>query len=659
MSDTVSMSAAPLAKRRSGSVSVGGLVFALAAAACVALPLTVPLTGYELNLLMQASTYAIAVFGLVVVLGYTGQINLAQAAFFGLGAYCVGLGTTNFGLGYWLSLVLSVAIAAVAGAILGLASLRLAGHYLAMVTISFQTILSLALNNWISLTNGPDGVRGIKRPEIFTDSRYYLAFCIAMFFASGLAVFLLKRRRLGRAMQAVRDNELAAGVAGIDTFGTKVASFTISAMLGGFGGGLFAGGFGYISPDQFTFAESIVFLTMALLGGAVSPFGAALGTGLLILLPEWLRFLKVVYLAVYGAAVILIMVFLPDGLWGIVTWAGKRLFPLRNVEVDSITPLPLTQQEGQSDGAVRPPHPNPLPQARLGELATQSGRIRERMRLGRGSSAVLPASAGEGSSSVLSPLGKRDRMRGDFRPVLDVRRLSKHFGGLKAVDEVDLAVRENSVHALIGPNGSGKTTMLNVLSGLYRPTGGSILFGGNDITHAPPHKRARLGLGRTFQNIRLFPGMSVLDNVIVGAEQPGHALAGGEAIRDHALSALKFVGLADRAYRDIGSLSYGHQRLVEIARALAANPKLILLDEPGAGLNHAEKDGFVDLLKQLKGHGLTILIIDHDMAMVEQVADHITVLNFGRRIADGSPQDVLRNPDVVAAYLGEADSDAA
>jgi branched-chain amino acid transport system permease protein len=557
-------------------------------------------TAYSLNLLMQASTYAIAVFGLTVVLGYCGQINLAQAAFFGMGAYSVALGTTAWGLSFWSALVIGVGAAGAAGAALGLTSLRLGGHYLAMVTISFQTILSLVLNNWISLTRGPDGVTGIQRPSFLggslADSGTYLAFCIAVLWIVGFLVWRLGRTRLGRAMKAVRDNELAAGVAGVDTYRTKVTAFTLSALLGGLGGGLFASGFAYISPDQFSFGESVVFLTMALLGGVRSPFGAALGTALLILLPEWLRFLKVVYLAVYGAAVILIMVFMPEGIWGYAAGIARRFRPAARARSGSIPPLPLTTRAGGEDGSV----------------------------------------------------------------ILSVRALSKHFGGLKAVDRVDLQIRRNSVHALIGPNGSGKSTLLNVLSGLYATTGGEIGLEGEPIGRLHPHQRAGRGLGRTFQNIRLFTAMSVLDNVIVGAERPGNRLPGGRAaLENHALAALAFVGLAERAADGVQSLSYGHQRLVEIARALAGNPSLLLLDEPGAGLNHVEKQGLVALLERLKGHGLTILVIDHDMNLVEQVADHITVLNFGRRIADGPPAQVLRNAEVIAAYLGEANDRAA
>jgi branched-chain amino acid transport system permease protein len=585
-----SLGRAAKARSATGRSALAGTLYLAAAALTVAAALAIPLSAYSLNLLMQASTYAIAVLGLIIVLGYTGQINLAQAAFFGLGAYSVALGTTAFALPFWLALGIGVLVAALAGAVLGLTTLRLGGHYLAMVTISFQTIVTLVLTNWVSFTRGPDGVTGIKRPLLLAQSGPYLGLCIAALFLVVFLVWRLKKTKLGRAMQAVRDNELAASVVGVDTYRTKVLAFTLSALLGGLGGALFAGGFAYISPDQFSFAEAVVFLTMALLGGAGSPGGAVLGTGLLILLPEWLRFLKVIYLAVHGAAVILIMVFMPDGIWGYATALWRKARPVRPLDYGTIPPLPLTLATGAEDGSV----------------------------------------------------------------ILSVRGLSKHFGGLKAVDAVDLSIRRNHVQALIGPNGSGKTTMLNVLSGIERPTQGSIVFDGIDVTRRPAHQRAGHGLGRTFQNIRLFGAMSVLDNVMVGAERPGQVVSGHAAgLQRHALAALDFVKLAPRAQERVGNLSYGHQRLVEIARALAGTPKLLFLDEPGAGLNHIEKDELVRLLKRLKGHGLTIFIVDHDMHLVEQVADHITVLNFGKRIADGTPAEVLRHPDVIAAYLGE------
>jgi branched-chain amino acid transport system permease protein len=244
--------------------------------------------------------------------------------------------------------------------------------------------------------------------------------------------------------------------------------------------------------------------------------------------------------------------------------------------------------------------------------------------------------------------------------LLKTEQLSKHFGGLKALDLVDLEVRRGSVHALIGPNGSGKTTLINVVTGLYRPTGGRVTFLGHDITHAAPHRRNHLGLARTFQNIRLFRGLTVLENVMIGAERKHNDVATHpQAVVERALAALDFVGLRGDAHRQVSDLSYGFQRYVEVARALAASPEVLLLDEPGAGLNLTEKHELGALLRRLKGHGLTILIIDHDMRLVEQVADYITVLNFGRRIADGLPRDVLTHPDVVAAYLGEAHHEAA
>jgi len=240
-------------------------------------------------------------------------------------------------------------------------------------------------------------------------------------------------------------------------------------------------------------------------------------------------------------------------------------------------------------------------------------------------------------------------------PMLKLENLQKHFGGLKAVDGIDLEVAPGTVHALIGPNGSGKTTSLNVVNGIYKPTAGKIALDGIDVTNLKPHDRAGLGMGRTFQNIRLFQSMTALENVMVGAQRENNPIESGrEALTQRAMAALQFVGIADRAHIVVRSLPYGTQRLVEIARALAGYPKLLLLDEPGAGLNQSEKQELVGLLKRLRGHGLTIFLIDHDMGVVEKVSDKITVLNFGKKIAEGTPQDVLRHPDVIAAYLGEA-----
>jgi len=547
----------------------------LVAAASIILPLVHPINGYLLNLFMQAATYAMAVLGLTVVLGYAGQISIAQAGFFGLGAYGVAIGTTMLHLPFLLALLLGVFVAGLLGAILGASTLKLAGHYLAMVTISFQQILTLVLTNWIGLTNGPDGIRNIPRPSLFgvslEDSDRYLGLCLAVLYGVGFFVWWLKGTKLGLGMQAVRDNELAAEVVGV---------------------GLFAGGFGYISPDQFSFNESVVLLTMVLLGGADAALGSVVGTALLILLPEWLRFLRGAYLAVYGLAVILIMVFMPTGLWGL-----------------------LSRLAG-------PP------------------RLRER---------AVP--------DVLT-LGQPDAVQGG--PLLEIKGLAKYFGGLKALDGVDISVERGKVHALIGPNGSGKTTMLNVLSGIYRPTRGEVLVDGVKVSGLAPHALAAAGVGRTFQNIRLFHSLTVLENVVIGAQRPHNSAAQTpDQVQRRAMAALDFVGMAARADLKVASLPYGHQRLVEIARALAGNPTLLLLDEPAAGLNLTEKQELVGLLKRLAGHGLTLFLIDHDMNLVEQMADRITVLNFGKRIAEGTPAEVLRHPDVIAAYLGEVPDDAA
>jgi len=547
---------------------------------------------YATNLLILASAWSIATLSLTVLLGYAGQISLAQATFYGIGAYAVALGTTRFGASFWTALPVGIGLAAGMGFVLGMTTLKLGGHYLAMVTICFQIIFSLLAINWTPVTGGPDGIGNIARPSLFVPlgtAQRYAWFALGALFAIAAGVGWLKHSPLGRSMRAVRENELAAEALGVDTFRVKVLAFTLSAVIAALGGGIYASAFRYISPDGFGLDHSVEFLAMVLVGGSDSVPGSIIGAALLTFLPEWLRDLKSIYLVVYGAVIIVVIVFMPDGLWGYARVLGRRFLEPR-----------------------APPKPG-RPLALRGQ-----GTARE--------------------------------------PILTVQGLGKHFGGVKAVDGVDLVVRRGEIHALIGPNGSGKTTCLNVISGVYSPSFGSIQFLGARIAGLRPNRIARRGMARTFQNIRLFRELSVWENVLVGSQRKG----GGEVeIEDRAAAALEFVGLTARAHELCKSLPYGHQKLVEIARALAGELDLLLLDEPAAGLNSSEKRDMGILLEKLREQGLTILLVEHDMSLVARTAAAITVLNFGKRISEGSPSQVLADPLVVEAYLGKREGVAA
>lgn len=573
--------AAPATAR---TFKLGYLAIGLGAVMVALLPLLVT-SRYGTNLLILAASWGIATLGLTVLLGYTGQISLAQATFYGIGAYAVALGTTRWGMNWWVALALGLAAAALLGVVVGMTTLKLGGHYLAMVTISFQIIFGLVVVNWIAVTGGPDGISGIKRPPFLVSlhsAQAYAWFALGALLVLATLVWLLRSSALGRAMVAIRENELAAEALGVDTLRVKVTAFALSGMIAAVGGAIYASGFLYISPDSFGLDHSIELLAMVLVGGSESVLGSVLGAGMLTLLPEFLREFKKIYLVIYGFVIILVIVFMPEGLWGYVNLLGRR-FVKR-------TPLPKAKRQYQVGGGGKP---------------------------------------GE--------------------EILVVAQLSKHFGGLKAVDSVDFVVRRGEVHALIGPNGSGKTTCINLISGIYVPTFGSIRFLGNSITGIRPHRITRGGMARTFQNLRLFRELTVWENALVGSQR-----AGGDAaeIRDRAMAAIEFVGLEDKVHEKCKNLAYGHQKLVEIARVVSAGPELLLLDEPAAGLNQTEKQEMVRLLKRLHDQGLTMLLVEHDMSLVSQVSDTMTVLNFGKKISEGSPEHVLADPVVVEAYLG-------
>jgi len=579
-------------------------------------------SSYWLNLVNLSISFSIACLGLNIVLGYTGQLSLAQAAFWGVGAYTSAILTTHLGLPVWLGMFAAFFVAALCGVLLGIPTLKLSGHYLAMATIGFGIILQLILVNEIWLTNGSDGITKIPSPwigsfELKDPGTFFYVAAISLILLTWGAIHL-KDSRVGRAFMAIRENEMAAGTTGVDTTYYKIMAFALSAGYAGFGGWLFAHSCShYISPDTFSFEQSVIMLVMTVLGGSGSVIGAIMGATLLTMLPEVLRFLKDSYMMFYAAGIVAIMIFMPSGIAGLVKNLPVSLRSRTWWNADSTAALQVAAST------------TPLKNA---EAGLRSFKIADC----------------SGSGEVL----------------LTVKGLAKHFGGLKAVDGVDMEVRRGEIQALIGPNGSGKTTILNMLSGLYIPTAGEISLGGAAIAGKKSHIITSLGMARTFQNIRLFGELTVLENVLIGRHC--HSQAGlftsilhlpsqkaeEAGIRAKALTILEFVGLKGKEFAQANSLPYGQQRLLELARALASEPQLLLLDEPAAGLNAAETEVLVDLLFQICTRGITILLVEHDMNLVMNVSDHITVLNFGRKIAEGSAEEIEKNQEVIDAYLG-------
>ena len=596
------------------------LLIAILALAVLVFPWAVG-SGYWLNLVNLAIGFSVACLGLNIVLGYGGQLSLAQAAFWGVGAYTTTVLTVNYGMSPWLGMVAAFIVAALFGVLLGIPTLKLSGHYLAMVTIGFGVILQLILINAVWLTGGSDGIPKIPSPwigpyELKDPKNFFYVAAVSLILLTWASI-RLKNSRVGRAFMAIRENEMAAETAGVDSTYYKITAFALSAGYGGFGGWLFAhSGSHYISPDTFSFDQSVMFLAMMVLGGNGSAVGSIVGAVLLTLMPEVLRFLKDYYMMVYAAGIVAVMIFMPGGIAGLVRgWAVSQR--LRTWWTS-------------------------------GSLAAHDVAAELKERHAGKTDFPLPNVGGSGSNGT----------------ILAVRGLAKYFGGLKAVDGVDMEVRGGEIQALIGPNGSGKTTILNMLSGLYIPTAGEIVLDGTTVTGRKPHIITAHGMARTFQNIRLFGELTVLDNVLIGQHsrsraglvrsilQLGSQQAEEAALRQKALEALAFVGLWGKEFAEAKSLPYGQQRLLELARALVSDPKLLLLDEPAAGLNSAETEMLLDLLFQIRDRGITILLVEHDMSLVMNVSDHITVLNFGKKIAEGPAETIEKNQEVIDAYLG-------
>ncbi len=572
---------------------VSGVIWA---AILLALPHLAP--PFYVNLLVLIAIYGFVATGLVLLVGYAGLVSLAHAAFFGLGGYGAAVLAGSYGVNPWLGLAAGTAISAASAYLVGLPLLRLSGHYLALATLAWGIIASTLFIQLAFLTGGPDGYTRIPVLSLaglqFIGARrfYYLVLVIGVLGALMLSALLTSRS--GRAIRAMRSSEVAASSLGVEVSRLKIQVFILSAAYAGLGGGLYAYFLAFIAPSAFDVGASIRLLTMSMIGGA-HPLGGFFGAGIVIVLDNLLQDVlpntsgQAGQVQVIIYGVVLVILMIAS---------PKGLAPLLRL---------LWKPDSGRKSALDVPPPSKPPPAHL-----------------------------------------------------EVREVSRRFGGLVAVSELSLATRSGEIVGLIGPNGAGKTTAFNLMSGVLAPSSGEVVLDGRNVTGLPAAQMARLGLTRTFQNTALFE-MSVLENVMMGCytHTRGSIWSGliglgrsGEArSRAEALALLKRVGLANPD-APAESLSVGQRRLLEVARALALRPRVLLLDEPAAGLRFAEKQDLADLLRELRSEGIALLLVEHDMMMVMNLVDRLVVMNYGKTLARGEPQQVARNPEVIEAYLG-------
>jgi branched-chain amino acid transport system permease protein len=582
---------------RAGALLVIVAIVVLAAAPFWAAPFTITLLNY-------IGIYALVALGVVLLTGVGGLTSFGQAAFVGIGAYATAWLTTAQGASPWLGLVFALSLTGVVAAFLGAITLRLGGHFLPLGTIAWGLSIYFLFGNMDSLgrNNGITGVPPISIGSVSLEPSYAIYYLIWIVLAVATIVIAnLLGSREGRAIRSLRGGVVMVESLGISVFRVRLFIFVIAALLAGLSGWLYAHMSRFVSPAPFDLRMGIQYLFMAILGGSGHILGAVVGAALLTLLQNALQDL------------------LPH-----FSSNGEQL----EVIVFAIIYVLALQF---ARGGVMPFALRYLP---------------------RGAKPAIAAA---------EPLPRRTMPQGGA-PLLVVERLLKRFGGLEAVSQVGFEVKAGEIVGLIGPNGAGKSTVFNLITGALKSDDGKILFLGHDITHAGQRRVAQAGIARTFQHVKLRASMSLIDNVLLGTYLRTRAgfLRGALGLdrteearaRSEALSQLKRVGLGDNPYDQAGNLPLGRQRILEVARALAADPALIILDEPAAGLSRPEKMALAELLRALRKEGVTVLLVEHDVEFVMGLVDRIVVMDFGSKLLEGTPAVVRADPRVQEAYLG-------
>ena len=576
------------------------LIFAL-----VPLVAALPLPDFWIFQLNYIGLYAMTCMGLVLLTGVSGLTSFGQAAFVGIGAYTSAWLTLNMGWSPWLTLWVGLGLTFVSALLVGLITLRMSGHYLPLATIAWGLSLYYLMGNMDALGKY-DGLLGVQTLSLFGfdlgQGRPFFMLTWFILFASALCMTQLLDSRAGRAIRSLKNGTQMAEAMGINTFRYKVTAFVMAALFASVAGWLLAHFQRTVNPSAFGLKMGIEYLFMAVVGGVGHVWGAVVGAGLIKLMDDYLQVMlpKLIgtsgsyEMIVFGILLVLVLKYLPDGLWSLVA----RYMPRRDREVN-------WSNAGQLPETHKPQH---------GEL------------------------------------------------LLDVQDIRKQFGGLVAVNDIRFQIKAGEIVGLIGPNGAGKSTTFNLITGVLPLTSGVVKFRQDTISGLPSREILRKGMARTFQHVKMIPDMTVLENVAIGGYSRGHTgvLSGMLGTNQEeekrlfklAQQQLERVGMGHTLHETAGNLAMGQQRLMEIARALCADPTLLLLDEPAAGLRHKEKQGLADVLRQLQGEGVSILLVEHDMDLVMQVCDKLVVMEFGTLLLEGTPQEIQESPVVRAAYLG-------